>query len=47
MNVFIETSIVNNVIDLEKRRPNDTTGQENFKYLTHFTCISKSIMGGI
>lgn len=33
MNVFIETSIVNNVLDLEERRPNETTGQENVKYL--------------
>ncbi len=33
MNVFIETSIVNNVLDLEESRPNDTTGQENIKYL--------------
>lgn len=33
MNVFIETSIVNNLLDLEARRPNDATGQENTKYL--------------
>lgn len=33
MNVFIETSIVNNVLDLEESRPSDTTGQENSEYL--------------
>lgn len=33
MNVFIETSIVNNLFDLEVRRPDDATGQENTKYL--------------
>ncbi len=33
MNVFIETSIVNNVLDLEEHRPNNLTWQENIKYL--------------
>ena len=33
MNVFIETSIVNNVLDLEEKRQNNLTWKENIKYL--------------
>ena len=33
MNVFVETSIVNNVLDLEEKRQNNLTWQENIKYL--------------
>jgi len=33
MNVFVETSIVNNVLDLEEKRQNNLTWKENIKYL--------------
>jgi hypothetical protein len=33
MNVFIDTSIVNYMLELNKPRPNDTTWQDNIKYI--------------
>ena len=33
MNVFIETTIINNILDLEGNRPTNTTWQDNIKYL--------------
>ncbi len=44
MNVFLETSIVNNILDLEEKRQNNLTWQQNMKYLK--LLLSKPVATG-